>query len=294
MKKTALILLAGILVMMPAHGRKTSKTTHRIVTANVRVTGLDADEQPGRRWDERKGVCRDVILAQRPDIICMQEVIYDSWEYFRKELKGYTGFGFEGPEMDPYTEGYHLIAKNAILFRTDRYEVTGAGTYWMSEDPVIGGSISWGSARARHTNWLRLRDKATGKEFRILSTHLDHISEEARQAQAAMIVREAAQYRDDFPQIICGDFNSGIENAAIKVMKDAGWSDAWESLNGEVEYGFTCHAFKPESKKKPGRRIDFIFSKGSVQALDAEIITDHPGGVYPSDHYFYVSEVRID
>ena len=47
-------------------------------------------------------------------------MIYDSWNYFKKELKGYTGFGFEGPEMDPYTEGYHFIGKNCIFYKTSR------------------------------------------------------------------------------------------------------------------------------------------------------------------------------
>ena len=284
----AALLLTAVLPVFAA-----KKTTHTVMTANIRVTGLEADDQPGLRWDDRKAICRDVILSRKPDIICMQEVIYDSYEYFKKELKGYTGFGFEGPEMDPYTEGYHFIAKNVIFYKTSRYEMLGAGGYWMSEDPLVGGSLSWESARARHTNWLRLRDKVTGEVFRILNTHLDHISEDARQAQAKLIIHEASQYAEDFPQILCGDFNSGIKSVAIHSIKAAGWKEMWEGINGEVEYGFTAHGFKADTKKKPGRRIDFIFAHGPVTPLSAEIVTDHPKGIYPSDHYFLVSEVRI-
>lgn len=80
------------------------KGTHRIMTCNIRITGLTEDtKKPGCTWEERREVCRDVILAQKPDIICMQEVIYDSNEYMKKELKGYTSFGFSGPEMDHFT-----------------------------------------------------------------------------------------------------------------------------------------------------------------------------------------------
>lgn len=93
------------------------KGTHRIMTCNIRITGLPEDaKKPGCTWEERREVCRDVILAQKPDIICLQEVIYDSNEYMKKELKGYTSFGFAGPEMDPFTEGYHFIGKNVIFF----------------------------------------------------------------------------------------------------------------------------------------------------------------------------------
>ena len=294
MKKIIIAIAMAVIAILPVSAKKAQKTTHVIMTANVRITGLEADEKPGLRWDDRKDICRDVILSRKPDIICMQEVIYDSWDYFKKELKGYTGFGFEGPEMDPFTEGYHFIGKNCIFYKTDRYEMLGAGVYWMSEDPLIGGSASWETARARHTNWLRLRDKVTGKVFRVMSTHLDHISEEARQAQAKLIIHEASQYADDFPQILCGDFNSGIKAVAIQDIKAAGWHDMWEELNGEVEYGFTAHGFKADTKKKPGRRIDFIFGHGPVHAVTAEVVTDRPKGIWPSDHYFVCAEVAVE
>lgn len=190
------------------------KGTHRVLTCNIRITGLSEDENTPGQWENRKEVCRDVILSQKPDIICMQEVIYESYAYMKKELKGYTSFGFTGPEMDPYTEGYHYIGKNVIFFRTSRYEMTGSGCYWLSEDPLIGGSLSWNTTRARHCNWLRLRDKKTGEEFRIMDIHLDHKTELARQEQTKLTIRETSQYAEDFPQILCGDFNSGPKKAA--------------------------------------------------------------------------------
>jgi len=291
MRKTILAVAMVLAALLPLEARK--KTTHTVMSANVRITGLPADEKPGIRWEDRRETCRKVILSRKPDIICMQEVIYDSWEYFRKTLKGYTGFGFDGPEMDPYTEGYHYIGKNCIFFRTSRYEVLGAGTYWMSEDPLTGGSISWDSARARHTNWLRLKDKRTGEVFRVMTTHLDHISEAARQEQARLILRESSQYAEDFPQILCGDFNSGIGNVAIREIKAAGWHDAWEDINGEVEHGFTGHGFNPSGRPGSGRRIDFIFGRGDLKTVAAEVVKDHPGGIWPSDHYFVCAEFAV-
>ncbi len=271
----------------------TDDSKHTIMTANVRITGLKDDEVPGRRWEDRRDICKQVILSRKPDIVCMQEVIYESNEWFRKNLNGYASYGFDGPEMDPYTEGYHFIGKNVIFYRKDRYEMLGAGVYWLSDDPLTGGSASWGTARARHANWLRLRDRRSGKVFRILDVHLDHISDEARKAQAELIVKETSQYAEDFPQIICGDFNSGIADAAIKTLKAAGWKDQWEAINGEVEAGFTGHGWKVDTRKKPGRRIDFIFSHGPVETVSAEIIKEKPKGIYPSDHFFVVSDVII-
>ena len=131
------------------------------MSCNIRITGLPADEVEGRRWDDRKDVCLKVIKSRKPDIICMQEVIYESYDYMKKKLSGYTAFGFEGPEMDPWTEGYHLIGKNVIFFSKKRYELVSEGCYWLSETPTIGGSSSWETSRARHCNWVRLRDRKT-------------------------------------------------------------------------------------------------------------------------------------
>ena len=50
---------------------------------------------------------------------------------------------------------------------------------------------------------------------------------------------------------------------------------------------------KPDTKKKPGRRIDFIFTKGPVECLASEVVTDRPNGIYPSDHYFVTAEVKF-
>ena len=268
-----------------------AQATHNVMSCNIRITGLEADEVDGRRWDDRKDVCLKVIKSRKPDIICMQEVIYESYDYMKKKLTGYIPFGFEGPEMDPWTEGYHLIGKNVIFFSKARYELIAEGCYWLSETPHIGGSISWESSRARHCNWVRLRDRKTGRQFRVLDVHLDHITKLAKTKQAEVIVAETGQYAADFPQILFGDFNSGIKDEPYALLTAAGWRDAYEEIHGHEETGFTAHGWKFERPK--GRRIDFIYMHGPVKALDAEIVKDAPGGIYPSDHYFMYAKLEF-
>ena len=206
----------------------------------------------------------------------------------------YVAYGFAGPEMDPYTEGYHFIGKNVIFFSKKRYEFVSSGCYWLSETPLAAGSCSWNTMRARHCNWVRLRDRKSGAEFRVLDIHLDHKSDDARREQMKMIVGECAQYADGFPQIICGDFNSGIENAPVACLRDAGWQEAYEAVHGPGEAGFTYHGFKgPDYRKKNARRIDFIFVRGNLQPVAAEILRDKVDGLYPSDHYFLMSDFII-
>ena len=266
------------------------------MSANIRITGLAEDEVDGRRWDDRKDYMIDVIRSYKPDVVMMQEVIYDSYAYCKKELKEYFAFGFEGPEMDPYTEGYHFIGKNVIFFRRDRYELISAGCYWLSEDPTIAGSISWGTNRARHANWVRVVDKKSGKQLRLIDIHLDHKSKEAKLKQAEMIVREAAQYQESFPQIICADFNSRKYEEQVKHFVANGWTDCYDVLHNGEEFGHTAHAFEGVKRpQRPGKsRIDYILTKGGAKALSCEVITDHKGDNYPSDHYFMLARIVIE
>ena len=298
MKYRFLILSALVLLLVPssAIGAK-DRNVHRVMTCNIRVTGLEADEGwPGRPWDERKDVCLEVIRSYAPDIICMQEVVYDSDAFMEKNLKGYFAFGFSGPEMDPYVEGYHNIAKNVIFFKESRYEFISSGSYWLSETPLIAGSCSWNTNRARHCNWVRIRDRRTGAEFRVLNVHLDHKSEEARRNQSVMIAGEAGQYMKDFPQILCGDFNAGRTQKAVSTLVQAGWNDVYSSLHEGDEDEFTCHIFQgPDYKPKgPAKRIDFILTSGLVTPVSSSIVKDSKDGIYPSDHYFLVADLRIN
>lgn len=185
----ACVTAVSAIAARPASGQRTT----RVMTCNVRITGLPEDDTAGRRWEDRREVCLKAIRMYRPDVICMQEVIYDSYNYFKEKFSDYVAYGFAGPEMDPYTEGYHFIGKNVIFFSKKRYEFVSSGCYWLSETPLAAGSCSWNTMRARHCNWVRLRDRKSGAEFRVLDIHLDHKSDDARREQMKMIVGECAR-----------------------------------------------------------------------------------------------------
>ena len=46
-------------------------------------------------------------------------------------------------------------------------------------------------------------------------------------------------------------------------------------------------------RKKNARRIDFIFVRGNLRPVSAEILRDKVDGLYPSDHYFLMSDFII-
>ena len=272
--------------------KQDGRASHRIVSCNIRVA-LEDDVSKGFGWPSRKEICLQIIEDQQPDIIALQEVLEVQADDFRRHFSNFHLFGFDGPEMDEHATGYHGIAKNPILFSKDRYELQSGGTYWLSETPLVAGSKSWGTARARNANWVRLRDRQTGKVFRVVNLHLDHVSGEAKIQQAKMVVEESAQYQSDFPQILTGDFNTRYDSRVFDSVRGAGWKEAYEVLYGEGEAGYTGHEFQGKNYEKgPSKgRIDYIWYRGAVTPSAADIIRDAIDGRYPSDHFFISADV---
>ena len=102
----------------PADARATS---HTILTCNIRVP-LPEDEAAGNGWKARRGLCMDVIRAQQPDVICLQEVLREQMEDLERGFPDFAGYGFEGPEMDARKIGYQGIAKNPIFYSKPPYQ----------------------------------------------------------------------------------------------------------------------------------------------------------------------------
>lgn len=291
---------AALLPVLPGFGKEIPAVVnnadyHRILSCNIRVA-LDEDEAKGVGWPARKDICLKIIKDKKPDIISLQEVLKVQADDFRKHFSSYHLLGFDGPEMDAHPSGYHGIAKNPILFSKHRYELLHAGTYWLSETPLIAGSKSWDTARARHANWIRLRDKKTGRELRVVNLHLDHVSAEAKIQQAKMVVEESAQYQPDFIQLLTGDFNTKYNSTVLQSVRESGWKESYETIYGEEEAGFTGHEFQGVNYEKGSSkgRIDYIWYRGKIKPVAATIVKDAINGKYPSDHFFMQADFLID
>lgn len=289
-----LMIVVAFSVVLITYANEPERNTHRILSCNIRVA-LPEDSVRGIGWDKRKDVCIEVIKKYQADIICTQEVLKVQYEDMADALSDYIAFGFVGPDMDAFPVGYHGIAKNVIFFSKKRYQFVSAGNYWLSETPHISGSKSWGSARARHCNWVRLKDKCSGKEFRVMNIHLDHIAQEAKEAQMQMIINEAKQYQPDFPQLLVGDFNANANNNVIKMIRNSGWIDTYVEANNGNENSYSYHGFKGMNRDAGDSGcIDFIFSYGPVKSLSSKLIKDEIDGMFPSDHFFLMSEIEIN
>jgi endonuclease/exonuclease/phosphatase family metal-dependent hydrolase len=254
-----------------------------ILTCNIRYFGAkDGDNG----WLFRKELCAEVIRSRQPDVIGFQEMWAEQFADLAAAL----------PEFDTFAMADEPTGRrpmNAIFFRRDALRRISAGGYWLSETPHMPGSSSWASACVRLANWVRLEDRATGAEFRVVNTHLDHVSQLAREHQARLIVEDAAAYGDDYPQLLTGDMNCDLTNPAIAAFRAGGWTDTYAAIHGTEDPGHTFHAFQGPSFVSHVGKMDWIFCRGNVNVAAAEVIADSRDGRFPSDHYFVSATVTI-
>jgi len=293
-----------------------SPETFRVVTANLRATH-ERDYATGDGWTQRRELCRDVLLAQRADLLGFQECRLAHLDYLLPYFPDYAAFGLAN-ERPGRTEE----PSNSILYSTRRFEHRGEGGFWFSEEPMVRSSRAWGTAAPRFINWLDLRDRVTGRALRFWNTHLDYHSRLAREHSSALIAAAAAALPDTLPQVLAGDFNARgtprhqrriVDEAgnvrtepitnppprsrAIQNVIDGGWHDTHEDLHGAEEPGLTAHQFRGEefAATEQGQargKIDYIFRRGPLRTIAAEIIRDRRDGRYPSDHYFVSAELE--
>jgi endonuclease/exonuclease/phosphatase family metal-dependent hydrolase len=238
-------------------------------------------------------MCADVIAAQHGDIVCLQEATAEQLAFLKEKWPQFDSFALSNPTPE-------FRPNNAILYERDRYEPLSSGGVWLSETPHVAGSKSWDSEAIRFANWVHLRERATGRELRVWNTHLDHVGHTARAEQARVLV-EAISAMDaaGVPQVLVGDMNAHAKHPAIVALTEGGFHDTYGAVHGPEDPGHTFHGFLGTKRyadsddPTPGRKIDWIFTRGGMKTHAAEIIRDGRGGRYPSDHYFISAEVSL-
>ena len=251
----------------------------KVMTFNVRC------EWPGdeaNAWKVRSQNCLQVVEEHSPDILCLQEGQAAHWQDFSTRLARYMG------ERGATYNNNEPFAYTSILWRKDRFELKQAGHFWLSETPEEH-SGAWGTDCVRSASWVRL--SADMAEVVVLNTHLDHVSEEARQKGTKLIAERMDG--QGVPVLVAGDFNCEPGSSAHRVLLAAGYRDSFlESGKQDGQEEFTWHDLQG-TRQPHASRIDWIMlrsAEGELKAVACDIIRDSFEGRYPSDHFPVVAE----
>jgi len=233
----------------------------------------------------RRDLAIDVVNNFGPDILGVQEALPNQVDDLQNGLPGY---GFYGVGRD---NGIDEGEFAGIYYRNDRFTQTNQGTFWLSNEPEVPGSIFPGAANIRIASWVTIADEqAGGREIFVLNTHWDQASAEARLFSALLIRDQIASLAGDLPLIVLGDLNEVETSPTYFTL--LGVADPDRFLLADTFRRVVPERTSEESTFNglvgitEGLRIDFILSSDDAFSIeDASIDRTDFNGSYPADHY---------
>ena len=245
-------------------------------------------------WESRAPAIAATLKRLDADLIALQEVWSDGRNNFAAQLAAELGYQYVfKPSM--IIDGYEF--GNAVL---SRWPIA------SSESQMLFGEKETGEGRVV----LYANVNGPRGALPIFSTHLNWRFEHSHVRQRQ--VRDLATFIDakgpwTFPPILCGDFNAEPASDEIRMLtglttcpiEGLVFHDAW-SVGGGHEGGVTWDNANPYALVhfEPDRRLDFIFvglpkARGAGHIVNCHVTGNQPvNGVWPSDHYAVVAELR--
>jgi endonuclease/exonuclease/phosphatase family metal-dependent hydrolase len=245
-------------------------------------------------WVQREPAILQCIADLNPDVIALQEVWGDGETNFAEKVADRLGY-------------QHVFA-SSMEIRESKF-----GNALLSRWPIVRDDFTmlFGEKETGEGR-LALFAEVNGPRgsIPVFSTHLNWKYEQShiRQRQVTDLARFVDQKRPFvYPPIVCGDFNSepgsdeirmltGLTNCPVEGLV---FHDAWAVAGGDGR-GITWDNCNPYVvvEFEPDRRLDYIFvggpgSGGAGHIVDCNLAGNKPiDGVWPSDHYAVVAELR--
>lgn len=288
MKNPLTSLTVIILIVFSGCSHKPSVNEMKVVTFNIRY---DNPEDSSNMWQSRASQVCNFIKTEKPDIIGMQEVLWNQYQQLDSALTDYSSVGVGR------NDGARDGEMNPVFFRKSRYDMVRNLTFWLSDFPDVPGSVGWGSALPRIVTWMEFVEKKNHKHFFFFNTHFAHDSESARLMSSRVLLKEVSSISEDFPFIVSGDFNMPPTSTGYSIL--TGPDESVPLLKDS--YVITekrpvgpVPTFNGFSSKGKGDRMDFIFVRNGMRVLEYKTVVKKEQGVYISDHWPVVATVAME
>lgn len=242
--------------------------------------------------DERLALAARLVDYHEFDVFGTQENQFWQTEGLLKSgVYACVGVNVEGKTPAP-SERW----TNNIFYKKDRFEVLESGAFFLTPTPdQHSKATEWGEKQFRNCNWVKFKDKLSGKEFYFFNTHFG-LTPKARLNTAKLFVAKIAEITKGATFFTAGDYNTKQTETktldAILNTKPGLIFDSWK-ISEMPPYGpkgsFVCMLYNRPIRnsrlvENPSFKIDYIFVSKDVKVKKCAIITDNLGGAYPSDH----------
>jgi endonuclease/exonuclease/phosphatase family metal-dependent hydrolase len=246
----------------------------RVMSFNIRF-GTAPDEE--NAWPHRKSLVVKVIQDEAPDLLGLQECLREQLDMLTEAMPEYEKVGV-GRDADGGGE------YSAILFRKSRFDLSDAGTFWLSDTPEIPASRTWGNNLPRICTWARVLDRTNKRRLLFVNTHWDHESQPARLKAGELMGKRIAELASsEEPAIVVGDFNAAPENPAFVTLLEAGrLCDTFRVVHPNETDIATFNGF---GQSTHASKIDAVLTTDQWEVKSAAIVRTQAGDRYPSDHF---------
>ena len=247
----------------------------RAMTFNIRYA--NPDDGPDY-WDNRREAVVRMVNEVNHDVMGIQEGLVQQVKFLDSAL---TGYSYVGVGRD---DGHEAGEYAAVFYRDSLYTPVADGHFWLNETPD-SAALGWDAVCVRIATWVKLREKATGREFLVFNTHFDHIGVVARRESAKLLLSRVHEFGDSIPTLIMGDFNFPVSDSSLAPLVNAptfceARAAAKVKPQGDSLPAITYRGF---GHGEQGELIDHIFCQKFVPET-YEIITSGYGVPYLSDH----------
>ena len=249
-----------------------------VLSFNIRYGTANDGEN---HWTKRREQLFALLRGQQADLVGLQEALHDQLEEIVRAVPGYAYVGVGR------SDGRQAGEDAAILYRPARLTPRRTDTFWLSDTPGVVKSTSWGNRIERICTWAYFEDR-DGPAFYVYNVHLDHESQPSRERSAELLMRVVGARDPQAPVIVTGDFNSGEDNPAAKLVART-LRDTFRARHPDAAEVGTFNGFTFGNTK--GDKIDYIFVEPGHRILAAEILRDSKDGRYPSDHFPVMARV---
>lgn len=264
-------------------------TTLNVGCFNIRFkTTADQGELS---WDNRKSYVARTIIDFKYDIVGVNEMNAGSQQEDMKSLLPEYSFVEWGVNSSTVPNQGTV---NAVLFRTDKFDLLEEGHYFLCTDPSKS-LISWdnSSGNKRFAVWAKLRVKETGELFYYFITHLDHLGSDARNEGTRINIEKVRSISGHYPAIICGDHNSSAIRYPFYDLCSAYLSDSRKVSEAPFPWPKDGTLCKWDPEKKDGTRLDYVWVKGMKVHTYNHINETFGRGVTPSDHFPVIVSISL-
>ncbi len=235
----------------------------------------------GRTIAERAVDLKTILDRYDPDVIGIQEARPYWLEAFDQLFSEYA-----------YVNRWRKTTNEEgtpILWKKDKFDLLDSGYFWFSDTPdeESGGWDDYAGCY-RICMWVKLREKASGKEFYHYNTHYGFgATQQPKYAPLIFSKMDAAGAKTAF---LTADFNLNEKSPCYAQLAERllDCNKATTNVKGRTYQGLD------PTVSEEGLAIDFIFvTPETIKPLDFKRITDNIDGVVPSDHFGIYAEVEL-